>query len=96
MACCSSRRSSSEAAPPLRAAWPAARETASVPSTAAAPPNPRVPLRYLGRGALALRGPFSGQVYQVAARGDTVMAEAQDVASLLRSGRFEQASATEG
>ena len=77
MSCCSDRRAAATPGAALRAA------------AAIAPASPAAAaLRYIGSAELALRGPFSGQVYRVGASRRSVEAHRDDRDALMRTGLF--------
>ena len=82
MSCCSNRRQAPIPAPRLRAAFTPMR---TPPPSGAGPA-----LVYTGQTAVALRGPFSGRIYNVSREKRFVEADAKDVEALLRCGLFER------
>lgn len=75
--CCSSHGASSTAALQLQAA--------ALPTQ----PEKTARLRYVGKTALSLRGPFSGQVYELPASQAEIPVDPDDQPALLRTGLFE-------
>ena len=90
MACCGSRRAqlkvhTNEASDGQRVTmWTAA---AALPQSPTRANNTPLMLRYLRRQALALRGPRTGAVYQVA-DASPVVVHPDDAPALLRTGLF--------
>ena len=86
MSCCSSRRAAWAATPQLRAA----------PIVVVQPPtavisSANVLLQYTHEGAVLLRGPFTGRVYELSGFGSVIQADKRDAPALLRTGRFCEA-----
>lgn len=72
-------RRSTQAAPPSVPPRPAATANASF-----------IPLRYLRRAGLSVRGPRTGTVYHVSGASPDLAAHPDDAAALLRTGLFAQ------
>ncbi len=78
MSCCSSRRH-----------LPSQNGLRPVSNTHLADlPQAGESLRYLGKDSIALRGPFSGRVYQVGTSRRLIEVDRSDVPTFLRSGLF--------
>jgi len=93
MACCGSRRA--QAGTPGRGRdegrnvnAPATPEAPARPAQATS--GPSVPLRYLRRDPLALRGPRTGRIYHVSGASAVVAAHPDDAPALLRTGLFAE------
>jgi hypothetical protein len=91
MACCGSKRAQAG----TRSGARHDRPGESRPGAPGAPPRPIDPagspslvLRYLGSGALSLRGPRTGRVYHVPGTSDLVTVHPDDGPALLRTGLF--------
>jgi hypothetical protein len=76
--CCSSHGASITAALQLQAA--------ALPTQSEREPTR---LRYVGKTALSLRGPFSGKVYDLPASQAEIPVDLYDQPALLRTGLFE-------
>jgi hypothetical protein len=89
MSCCGEKRAA------LKAGWASNRAqeslNASPPPTVSArgaDETNGVVLRYVGRGAIALRGPHAGPVYYFAEAGSATVVRENDVEALLRTQLF--------
>jgi len=93
MACCGNKRA--QVSTPARGRDERRNVNAPAPPTAPARPapatnNPSVPLRYLRRDPLSLRGPRTGRIYHVSGASAVVAAHPDDAPALLRTGLFAE------